>query len=48
MVAFAQKKGLILRPESTLYGSNGWFRVSIGTKEENRMFVEAVKEFFSK
>ncbi len=48
MVAFAQKKGLILRPESTLYGSNGWFRVSIGTKEENRIFVEAVKEFYSK
>jgi len=48
MVEYALKKGLILRPESRMYDSEGWFRVSIGTKEENRKVVEAIKEFYSK
>ena len=48
MVQYALKKGLILRPEGRQYDSEGWFRVSIGTKEENRRVVEAIKEFYSK
>jgi histidinol-phosphate aminotransferase len=48
MVAFAQSKGLIIRPESPKYGSDGWFRITIGTAEENRMLVECIREFFSK
>ncbi len=48
MVEYALKKGLILRPESRMYDSEGWFRVSIGTKEENRKVVGAIKEFYSK
>jgi histidinol-phosphate aminotransferase len=48
VVAFAQSKGLILRPESPKYGSEGWFRVTIGSAEENRMLVEVIREFFSK
>ncbi len=48
MVAYAQSKGLIIRPETAKYGSDGWFRVTIGTEEENRMIVQAVKEFFAK
>ncbi|GAK59087.1 histidinol-phosphate aminotransferase 1 [Candidatus Vecturithrix granuli] len=48
MIAYAQKKkGLILRPQAPMYGRNGFFRITIGTKEENRMLVEAVKEFFA-
>lgn len=48
MIAYAQKKkGLILRPQAPMYGRNGWFRITIGTKEENRMLVETVKEFFA-
>ncbi len=47
MVAFAQAKGLIIRPESAKYGSDCWFRVTVGTHEENRMFVETVKDFFA-
>jgi histidinol-phosphate/aromatic aminotransferase/cobyric acid decarboxylase-like protein len=31
-----------------MYGSKGFFRISIGTKEENRMAVELIKDFFSK
>ncbi len=48
MVSFAETKGLIFRPESEKYGSDGWFRITIGTKEENRMAVEVVKEFLTK
>lgn len=48
LIAYAQKKkGLILRPQAPMYGRNGWFRITIGTKEENRMLVEVVKEFFA-
>jgi histidinol-phosphate aminotransferase len=47
MVAHAQKKGLILRPQAPIYGKKGFFRITIGTKEENRMLVESVKEFFA-
>ena len=46
VVAYAETKGIILRPDSDKYGSNGWFRVTIGTKEENRMFVDVMHEFF--
>ncbi|MGA2489784.1 MAG: histidinol-phosphate transaminase [Anaerolineales bacterium] len=48
MVAFAEHKGLIFRPESEKYGSDGWFRITIGTKEENRMAVEVVREFMTR
>jgi histidinol-phosphate aminotransferase len=48
MVAYAEGKGLIFRPEGEKYGSDGWFRITIGTKEENRMAVEAVREFLTK
>ena len=46
VLAFAETKGVILRGESKKYGSDGWFRVTIGTKEENRLFVDLVGEFF--
>jgi histidinol-phosphate aminotransferase len=47
MVDFALTKGLIFRPQSEMYGSDGFFRLTIGTKEENRMAVEAIREFFT-
>jgi histidinol-phosphate aminotransferase len=47
VVDYAQKKGMILRHQSDMYGSDGWFRITIGTKEENRMAVEAIKEFLT-
>lgn len=46
VLAFAETKGIILRGESEKYGSDGWFRVTIGTKEENELFVETIREFF--
>jgi histidinol-phosphate aminotransferase len=47
MVAYAEQKGIILRPESEKYGSDGWFRITIGTKEENRMVVDVIREFLT-
>jgi histidinol-phosphate aminotransferase len=47
VVAYAEQKGLIFRPETEKYGSDGWFRITIGTKEENRMAVETVKEILT-
>jgi len=47
MVAFAQERGLIFRPQETMYGSDGFFRITIGSEEENKMAVQVIKEFFS-
>ena len=48
VVKQAEAKGLILRGQEPMYGSSGWFRVTIGTKEENRMFIQAVRQVFGK
>jgi histidinol-phosphate aminotransferase len=48
MVAYTEQKGLIFRPETEKYGSDGWFRITIGTKEENRMAVAVVREFLNR
>ena len=48
ILAYAQTKGLILRGESPKHGSEGWFRVTIGSKEENELFVKTMREYFSK
>lgn len=47
MVAYAQEKGLIFRPQNTMYGSDGFFRITIGSAEENRMAVQVIKDFFN-
>lgn len=47
MVAFAQEKGLIFRPQNIMYGRDGWFRLTLGSKEENRMAVDAIREFYA-
>jgi len=48
MVAYAEQKGLIFRPETEKYGSDGWFRITIGSKEENRMAIDVIREFLTK
>jgi len=47
MVKYAEEKGLIFRPESEKHGSDGWFRITIGTEEENHMAVQVVREFLT-
>jgi histidinol-phosphate/aromatic aminotransferase/cobyric acid decarboxylase-like protein len=46
MIKLAESKGMILRGQEPMYGSDGWFRLTVGTKEENDMFIAAVKEYF--
>jgi threonine-phosphate decarboxylase len=46
VLAYAETKGIILRGESKKYGSDGWFRVTVGSTEENQLFVDTVLEFF--
>ena len=43
---FVLERGIILRGVADQYGSDGWFRVTIGSEEENRMLVNVVREFF--
>jgi histidinol-phosphate aminotransferase len=45
MVDFALKRGLIFRPQSDMYDSDGWFRITIGSEEENRMAIQAIRDF---
>jgi len=47
IVNYAQETGLIFRPQNTMYGRDGWFRLTLGSKEENRMAVDTIREFFS-
>ena len=47
MVAYAQERGLIFRPQPEMYGSDGFFRITIGTEEENRLAVQVIREFFA-
>jgi histidinol-phosphate aminotransferase len=47
MVDHAEKMGLILRGQEPMYGSDGWFRVTIGSHDENELFVRAVREYFA-
>ena len=47
MVAYAEQKGLILRPNNAMYGSDGWFRITIGTEDENRMAIKVIREFMA-
>jgi len=48
MVKYAEERDLIFRPNNPMYDSEGWFRITIGTKEENRMALEVIREFLTK
>jgi histidinol-phosphate aminotransferase len=47
MVEYALTKGLILRGQADMYGRTGFFRITIGSKEENRAVVQVIKEFLA-
>ncbi len=48
MVEYARQRGLIFRPQPEMYGSDGFFRLTIGTEEENRLAVQVIREFFTR
>jgi histidinol-phosphate/aromatic aminotransferase/cobyric acid decarboxylase-like protein len=39
------QRGLIFRPQSDMYDRDGWFRITIGSEEENRMAIQAIRDF---
>ncbi len=43
---YALEQGVIFRGESAKHGSDGWFRITIGSKDENRMAVRLLLQFF--
>jgi len=45
MVDFALQRGLIFRAQSEMYGRDGWFRITIGSEEENRLAIQAIRDF---
>jgi histidinol-phosphate/aromatic aminotransferase/cobyric acid decarboxylase-like protein len=47
MVAFAQERGLIFRPQPKMYASEGFFRLTVGTEQENKEAVEAIRAFMA-
>jgi histidinol-phosphate aminotransferase len=47
MIKFALSKGIILRGQEAIYGRDGWWRLTIGTEQENQMLIDAAKEFYS-
>lgn len=47
IVNYAQERGLIFRPQNAMYGRDGWFRLTLGSKKENRMAVDTIREFYS-
>ena len=46
ILEYALEQGIIFRGETSKYGSDGWFRVTIGSQEENRMAVRLLRQFF--
>ena len=47
LVDYAWKRGLLFRHQDEMYGSKGFFRISLDSKEANRRAIEVIKEFFS-
>ena len=43
---YALERGIIFRGETPKYGSDGWFRITIGSEAENREAVRILREFF--
>jgi len=42
-----QEIGLMIKPMGALHGRNGWFRITIGTVEENERLMGILKEFLT-
>lgn len=45
VVAEADKQGILIRAHNEMYGSKGWFRITISGPEENRRLIDVVKRF---
>lgn len=47
LIEYARERGVILRPQPSRYGSDGFWRLTVGSEEENRLAVSIVKEFYT-
>jgi histidinol-phosphate aminotransferase len=47
MLDYALDHGLIFRAQAPMYGRDGWFRISIGSEEENMMAIKLIREFMT-
>ncbi len=47
MIKYAEQHGIILRGQEDIFGRNGWWRVTIGTHEENEKLVRLAHEFYA-
>lgn len=47
MIKYAEQHGIILRGQEDIFGRNGWWRVTIGTHEENEKLVRLTHEFYA-
>jgi len=47
LIEYARARGIILRPQPERYGSDGFWRLTIGLEDENRLAVQVIKEFYS-
>jgi histidinol-phosphate aminotransferase len=48
LIKYAEQHGFILRGQEDIFGRDGWWRVTIGTKEENELLVKLAREFYAK
>jgi len=48
LVKYAEQRGVILRPQAKMYGSDGFWRLTIGTAEENKLAVQIVKDYYAR
>jgi histidinol-phosphate aminotransferase len=47
MVKYAEERDLIFRPQGDIYGSDGFWRLTIGSKEENQLAVQVIRQFYT-
>jgi histidinol-phosphate aminotransferase len=47
MLDFAMERGLIFRAQTPMHGRDGWFRITIGSVEENQLAIAAIRDYFS-
>jgi len=47
LIKHVEKRGVILRPQPEMYGSDSFWRLTIGTEKENHLAVHVIKEFYS-
>lgn len=45
IVDYAMDRGVMIKTMGTMHGRNGFFRITIGTEEENQKLLDILKEF---